>query len=278
MTYEGDLWGYLSAIVSEAESGHEHRWSGALSAEEYASITPAYERAEDFAAAVFTGAETLIAPSQPDLQLEQELQRARHWPGYLRACFIRMLASNMGPEERERFFAQLRQEEVPAPEDEASPLRPVWERLCIDLAWEAISKGEEAVERIFELYGLICRTKPCPATQKFLAHLGRCYVWGFDSECVILCRAVLDTAFGDVVSDEVCEKHFGKRQPRQFGVKDRISAAWKAEIIDAGTKKLADAIIERGNKAIHYQPDITKKVFDTICETLKVLEKIYDRK
>ncbi len=276
MSDEGDLWGYLSGLVDGYE-WEQGRRNGALSADESAYVTPPYERAEEFAAAVFSSAESLVARDQPDLQLEQELHRARHWPGYLLECFKRLVASNMGPEEARRFFAQMSQEEVPAPDDERSPLRPVWERLCIDVAREAISKGDEGVQRIFELYGLICHKKPSRETQRYLTRLGRCYVWGFDPECVILCRAVLDTAFREVVGDDLCEKHFGRRRS-EFGLNDRIVAACKEGIIDEDTKELAHEVKVRGDKAVHYQPDVTKKVFDTIRDTLTVLEMVNGRR
>jgi hypothetical protein len=45
--------------------------------------------------------------------------------------------------------------------------------------------------------------------------------------------------------------------------------------IDNKTKEYTIAVKKRGDKAVHYQPDITKQVWETICDTLMVLEKIH---
>jgi hypothetical protein len=51
--------------------------------------------------------------------------------------------------------------------------------------------------------------------------------------------------------------------------------ATRERIIDEQTGKLANTVKWRGNHAVHYQPDITKQVWETIRDTIKVLEKLH---
>jgi hypothetical protein len=273
--YEGKLKYRLEAEIDLYEQDRESYWS-----ERPFDVLPniTFEQAEEFAKAVFSSSETLLSSDITEFDahtLEQEIQNINSYHERAMSALQQAIDSAKTPEEIRRLGLELLPKQPPEPEDERSPLRLVWERLYIDTAWEATGKIQEGTSRIFKLYGLVLQTRPSEATQKFLTRLGRCYIWGFDSECVMLCRAVLDTAFRDSVKDEICEKHFGKKHNRyDFTLNNRILAALNDGIIDEKTKKLAIKIKERGVKAIHYQPDITEDVFGTICDTLTVLEKI----
>ena len=172
-------------------------------------------------------------PPQAD-EFEQEL----HSLQLIRQFLQKPDAYRMTPKERAEFITVAH--EYPWPDNMESPLFPVWEKLFSDLASEALDRARDGVIRIFELYELVSRIRPSNSTQSFLARLGRCYIWGFDPECVILCRAVLDTAFRDQISEETCEKHFGKKRYNQdFTLDDRIYAAVKDGVIDEETRDLA---------------------------------------
>ena len=163
----------------------------------------------------------------------------------------------------------------PDPRSEDSPLKLVWEKFIIVLSHEAIEKIEEGASRIFQLYNLVLCSQPSKPTQQFLARLSRCFIWGFDPECVILCRAVIDTAFKDRITPEICEKHFGKpRHKYDFSLSDRIQVALNEEIIDEDIAKKARTVKTRGDTAVHKQPNITKDVWGTICDTVAVLKRI----
>lgn len=275
--YEYKLKHQLEAVINEYENDREEYWSERLGDEEHSLLDTAFEQAEEFAKAVFSSAETLVGSHKTEADvstLDQEVQRIKDYDEYANSVFRQIWESDKTWEEKDRVVLKLIAEEPPDPEDEASPLRLVWERLFVDLAWDAVAKVDEGTRRIFKLYRLVLQTRPSLPTQKFLARLGRCYIWGFDSECVILCRAVLDTAFGDAVKGEICEKELGKKPQYDFTLHDRIQAAQKAGIIDRKTKELAIRVKERGVKAVHYQPDITTDVFGTIRDTLTVLEKL----
>lgn len=139
------------------------------------------------------------------------------------------------------------------------------------MGWDSIGKMKEGAIRIFKLYKLVLDNKPSEQTQKFLNRLTRCYVWGFDAECIILCRAVIDTAFRDRIDDKLCEKYCNKNK-NGFNLSNRIESAYEAGIIKSDIRTKAFKVKTRGDKAVHYQPDATKEVWETICYTLDILK------
>ncbi|MBW8001019.1 MAG: DUF4145 domain-containing protein [Planctomycetes bacterium] len=164
-----------------------------------------------------------------------------------------------------------------SPLDEESPLKLVWERFSIDLAWESVEKMTKGARRIFDLYKLVLDAHLSKPTRQFLARLSRCYIWGFEPECVMLCRSVLDTAFRENILDDICERHCREKHV-DFTLSNRIYAAFKEGLIDRNTRTLAQRIKRDGDNAVHYQPDITKDVFGTICDTLTVIEQLQKKR
>jgi len=136
---------------------------------------------------------------------------------------------------------------------------------------------EEGASRIFRLYNLVLYSNPSKSTQEFLGRLSRCYIWGFDPECIILCRAVIDTVFQDRVAYEICKKHCREPLRGGFSLNDRIYAALKEGIIDEDIEKKARTVKKRGNQAVHRQPSVTN-VWGIICDTVAILERITQKK
>lgn len=270
--YEHDLPVYLGGAVDNYSQARKRHWEnlGGFSAIEY-------DRAERFAQAVFKNSEQLMAAEEMDgdlAKLQNEINEVDKIPLYGERLFD-ILRSNLPEDEKRQRADELARQFPPEPQSEESPLKLVWERFIIDMSWEGIKKIEEGASRIFRLYTLVLRTTPSKATQQFLGRLSRCYIWGFDPECVILCRAVIDTAFRDVITDEICEKHFGKlRHKYDFSLSDRIQAALNEKIIDEDTAKKGRTVKELGTKAVHYQPDITQDVWGTITDTVAILERV----
>jgi len=281
--YEDDLEGMLEIYIHEYEGDRERYWNKALSEGDYAFLSAAFEQAERFAEAVHTGAETLVSTGEDvdTSHLRKELQRFCNYSGYANEVLTRIMQTDRPLEEKNQVVLDLIRNHPPDPKHEDSPLRLVWERLLINLANDAVGKIGEGTARMFKLYALVRQIQPSPATQKFLARLGRCYVWGFEPECIMLCRAVLDTAFRDNIADEICEKHCGSRRNRRekicsqgFTLDNRIEAAVRERIIDKKTASLAGKVRIRGNKAVHYQADLARDVLGTIRDTLTVLQKL----
>src|SRR4030042_24154 len=271
--YSWELSGQLDVTVQSYEKDRKRYWENLGG---WSDIL--YEQAERFAQAVLKNTEQLILAEEIDgdlSKLQYEMNRVNKISELIKR--INDIANmDIPSDERYKLIRDLAKECPPDPQDDESPLKLVWEKFIIDISYDAIGKIEEGAARIFQLYKLVLRSIPSPSTQQFLGRLSRCYIWGFDPECVILCRCVIDTAFKDRVTYEICEKHFEKRRKRKydFSLSDRIRAAQKEKIIDKEIAKKARRVKTRGDKAVHNQPGMTKDVWGTICDTVEVLEKI----
>lgn len=156
------------------------------------------------------------------------------------------------------------------------PLKLVWERFFIDLSCDSVASIREGTLRILKLWGLLIDLQPSGSTQSFLQRVGRCFIWGFDPECIIVCRGAIDTAFRDAVSYDVCMSIYPNRRPedREFGLANRIVAAYRTNLIDKSTKKLAFKVKKRGDNAVHHDPYATQDVTGTIKDTIIVLKEL----
>lgn len=285
MNNEAGFYGYnlkhsLETQIDLYQQDRERYWNAALSDGDYAFMNTAYEQAEKFAEAVLTGAETLTSISQMDADvkhLDDELKRIMNYDEYAKRAFDKIIVSEGSWEDKKEQILQLFKERPLDPGDEESPLRLVYETLFIEFSWNAVAQIEKRVERILALFRVVLRIQPSSGTQAFLSRVARCYISGFDPECVILCRAVLDTAFRDAVPTEACERHCRQDPSHDFTLSNRIHAAVREGYIDSNTKYLAKEVKERGDKAVHYQPDITQDILGTIRDTLIVLEKLHSR-
>jgi hypothetical protein len=159
------------------------------------------------------------------------------------------------------------------PED--SVLKLVWERLCIDLASDfAGDRLIAGANRILQLGTLLLNQTPANATLRFLRRIARCYIWGFDAECIILCRGAIDTAFKGAVSDAVCDKHGLNRAAYGHTLTNRINAALKERMIDDATKRAAFQVNTPATRAAHENPDEATRVLRVIKDTRDVIQRL----
>lgn len=151
------------------------------------------------------------------------------------------------------------------------------EHVYITFGWEAMGMLSTARERFWQLLMLLKHRQPSPHARNFLRRVARCYLFGFDSECVVMCRAVLDREFeaeiqsGDVLAWwKTTDK--GKRgKPAPMNLWGRIQAAHHSGRIGQDTQAAADEVRDDGNKAVHQKPSIK----DPLCyiqETVMVLD------
>ena len=213
--YENDLANNVGTIVNEYENDRERFW-----ASKGPDYKIEYDKAERFAQFVLKGTENLantqkIEEDMASFQYEatKENVAEKEFNGKSRSIMKPGKTPSKEEIEKIKNLALKFIEELPEePRNENSPLRLVWERFCIDLGYEAEKKIDEGADRIFKLYRLMLSSPPSRPTIGYLLRLSRCYIWGFDLECIILCRSVLDTAFRDKISDDICEKHCREKQ------------------------------------------------------------------
>ena len=237
-----------------------------------------YEQAERFAQAVLKNSEQLIPIEEIEKDLSKLKYEIERCPAEYDKRISDILDLDLPSDKKIALICEVLKDYPADPQSEDSPLRLVWERFIIDMSLVAIERVEQGASRIFQLYKLVLCSVPSLPTQQFLGRLSRCYVWGFDPECVILCRAVIDTGFYHFVSDDICEKHreFQKDTKGQhyYTLANRIKASFQEGIIDREIREKAFRIKDRGDEAVHRQPRITKDIWGTICDTVAVLENI----
>jgi len=268
--YDFDLNIKLDGQVDDYEQDRQRYWEGLGG---WSAIE--YDKAERFAEAVLKNSEQLIPIEEIDGDLSKLQYEVNKSPEEFDKRIADILDLEIPTDKKTRLICDVLKDYPDDPESEDSPLKLVWERFVIDMSREAIGKIVEGASRIFQLYRLVLCSTPSKSTQQFLGRLSRCFIWGFEPECVILCRAVIDTAFKDRITPEICEKHFGKpRHKYDFSLSDRIQVALNEEIIDEDIAKKARTVKTRGDTAVHKQPNITKDVWGTICDTVAVLKRI----
>lgn len=119
--------------------------------------------------------------------------------------------------------------------------------------------------------------------RNFLKRLARCYLFGFDNECIIMCRTILDVEFEAEISSDDC---IGKRETNKFNrnnqplfdLYDRIFVAKELGRIDEITYKLADDVRKQGNNAVHKNPTPDIDSLMIIQNALTVIDKLYSTK
>lgn len=160
------------------------------------------------------------------------------------------------------------------------PIQPVVlfdEHVCITLGWEAMGLLSIARERFWELLQLVRDRRPTPCARAFLIRVGRCYLFGFDAECVVMCRAALDRelcaeiADNDVVTWWKASGTGKAGKPAPLNLWGRIEAAHHVGRFDEATKDAANRVRNDGNKAVHDAPSISDPL-SCIRKTLQVLD------
>ena len=154
------------------------------------------------------------------------------------------------------------------------------------LAERAIKALAIAEKRFWNLLRHVSITRTTSArSREFLKRVSLCYLFGFDTECIVMCRSVLDAAFEAEISTDDCIYVLGwtdKRSTNQQGqplytLSERLRVAEKTERIDNTTQKLAKEIIKHGNRAVHRDTTPIIDSLNIIADALKVIDTLNTR-
>ena len=167
--------------------------------------------------------------------------------------------------------------------DSDEPMHLIGEAIAIADAFDAVSSIGERVNRILNLERVVCDVfrdvHPPEGCIRFLALVSRCYINGFDPECIVMCRSAMEEAFRTKVGDEHCERvtEPKRREDHEYSLSVRINAscapanqllANESEVI-----REAWAVKKRGDKVVHgYETDATRDAIGTIRSTLRVID------
>ena len=154
------------------------------------------------------------------------------------------------------------------------------EALQYCLGRDAVEMVATAEQRIWRLLLLTQQFQPSKRAAAFLRRVSRCYVYGFDPECAVMCRSVLQAAFDAEISDEDCQQVLGRAKgikrtnSSPFDLADRVAVARKkGRISDSSTTKAA-AIRAAGNVVIHEHPRACDDPFALIADTMDVIAEL----
>ena len=114
-------------------------------------------------------------------------------------------------------------------------------------------------------------------TADFFRHVGRCYVYGLNAECLIMCRGVLDCEFQREVGADQCIELLGERSSGSFSLSDRVRVAQASGLISADEAEAAREVIKAANEAVHRHPGkaANADAFSMIEKTVAVLRGLH---
>lgn len=148
----------------------------------------------------------------------------------------------------------------------------VRERLEIAVARRFSLDTASKARRALDFSRMVMNGQPGERTLGYLRRLGRCYISGFDAECVILCRAVVENSLTDAFARR------GLPIPEDGGgnstMKQKLDSAVRFRFLSQHRRKDAWIIWQRGSKAVHEDPSVTKDIRGTVELTMGVLEEL----
>ena len=149
----------------------------------------------------------------------------------------------------------------------------VAEATQLAIAEELCSHLGAKAARCRDLAGRLVAEQPSPRVMQYVRRLSRCYIAGFFPECVILCRAVLESSVRDLYSRRGLALPEDEAGNSTMG--DRLRFASERGWLSSPAVRHARHVWQRGNKAVHHEIDATSDIAGTIGLTIAVLVEIY---
>jgi len=133
-----------------------------------------------------------------------------------------------------------------------SPLaRPDVEFLLLD---EGASSIMNAYDRLLTVLPLLLNRPVNRFTENYLSRVAQLHIWGFDSEVHVMCRAVLDSAFQELLPADRVRSALGWKNSKEdisLGVRVQLARFTTPAILDHATWALAWRLKEDGNDVLH---------------------------
>lgn len=167
---------------------------------------------------------------------------------------------------------------------EASALKwLVTQRFAINLAWDLAETPDDGAQRIWELLQLVRTFELSNRTRAFLRSISRCYVYGLNRECIVLCRSALEAELeSDVSLDKAAAQDVSEvskqthRRERLDHSAIRIDLAEKAGRISRESARSAREIMRLGRE-VQKRPDLPGSAMDAVRSTLTILGELAER-
>ena len=144
--------------------------------------------------------------------------------------------------------------------------------LMVDLA-------RSATARMPTLTALMRRSNVGEATAAFLRRVSRCYLYGFDIECAIMCRSAIEAEFLAEIPTDDCIRLLGRRPARDdegmFNLFDRIAVAGRTGRLDDEMIDLSHRLRRQTNALLHRTPTVPGNIDDLLVESVNVIEALH---
>jgi hypothetical protein len=138
------------------------------------------------------------------------------------------------------------------------------------LAWHLCPSFSQAAKRCWELAGLLKRAAAAESARRFLKRVARCYLLGFDPECVIMCRGALENALNARYRN--AGERFPKDKKGKETMKVRLIHAEERGWIATDTwNALFSEVWKRGSTAVHNDPMAVGNALGTITLTIQAI-------
>jgi hypothetical protein len=267
--------------IDEYRLARERYWQNRTEGSDWDRTERIRGYADHLAEALVKSTEALVsAEASGDEKTQFECERSAYLKGFalqVESLFKPILDKVTGTEYAEIMRRHI--ETLKYTHDESPPegtlVKLVWEQFCITLASETAGEGlRSAANRLLRLTALVIQSKPSERTLGFLRRVSRCFVWGFDTECAVLCRGVMDTIFKDAVDDELCQRQGEVSSRCGYVLTSRIHAAFKSGMIDGELKRAALRINSDANNLLHQDSNYICDVLENIQDTLSLVTRL----
>jgi hypothetical protein len=149
----------------------------------------------------------------------------------------------------------------------------VLEGIQIAVAWEYAAGTAEKARRCATLARLAIAGAPREAVLRFLARISRCYVLGFNAECVVMCRAALENGVKERFDRQRIPLPATPEGKSSMGT--RLAAARRFGWLSDRAEADASSLWKRGSKVVHDDPDLVADPLPSIQATMQVLAELY---
>ena len=163
----------------------------------------------------------------------------------------------------------------------------MWAEICEtveqEIAYEMWDVGKGAAERLWNLIYAAHKLKLRGKSADFLKRVTRCYIFGFDAECVVMCRSTLEAVFDSVISNDDCidvlgagNRHVEDGAPL-YSLFERINVARQKRRISKETAWRAHDVRKAGKEVVHRWPKVPKRFgdsFEIVRKTLEVMQEV----
>jgi hypothetical protein len=151
--------------------------------------------------------------------------------------------------------------------------------LEVELARLAVGRVPVASERVHMLLLLVSNAKLGRRAAAYLDRATRLYVSGFDPECIVMSRSILEAALEDRLDDEeMARLGFKKGKRQSFSLKEYIEAAAETRLFSADEQEWADDIRTAGNMAVHVTPGLEPMAFDVLMNVAILIRRLFPAK